>query len=90
MTEAGRPGDARAGALVVRMGKAVQQHDRDRVETIGAGASKVGGEARLVERREHCAGGVDPFADLDDALVEHVGEANVEGEQVRTILVADA
>ena len=69
---------------------AVHKDDGDRAD---AGVERVlEGHTRrlLVERRQHAAFRVDPLVDLDHPLVEHLGQHDVAGEQLRPVLVTDA
>ncbi len=69
---------------------AVQQDDGDRVKAVAAQTSERGSGGFFVERSQYLSIGADPLIDLDDLVVEHVGQHDVEREQVRARLVTDA
>ena len=67
----------------------VQQNDRGAPEARRVGGLEIGAEAPLVERLEHVAAGADPLARRDDARVEHLGQLDLQREDVGALLAAD-
>ena len=79
------------GAVLVRGGLvAVHEGDGDGADAVIVGLLEGGADGRFVEGFEDLARGVEAFGDFDAALEEHFGELDIEVEDARAILVADA
>ena len=76
--------------LVDGVADGVQQRDGHGTQAFPSCSSQVAGQRRLVERLEHGPVGRDSLLRLDGSRVEHCRQADVPGEDVRTVLVPDA
>ena len=77
--------------LVLGIAVGVHEHDRDRLDAVGA--ARAASSARTASRSGALldrAVGAHALVDLDDALVQHLGLDDVLGEDLRPRLVADA
>ena len=82
--------ERRDAPLVLREGPGVHQRDCNGIEAPCPRICQCGANGRLVERRHLAAIGADPARDLQHIAVEHGRKTNIEVEQPRTRLVADA
>ena len=88
--EAHLSGDLGQAGLVVGVAVAVQQHDGRRAQAVPVGRGELAPGVVFVEPSLHGAVGPHPLVHGDHPAVHHVGQHDVEGEQVGTGLVADA
>ena len=77
-------------ALVLGMLEAVHEDDGDGIYPVGLRLLHGGAQAAFVERPLHRAVGAHPLVDLHDALVEHLRQHDLLGEDVGPRLVGDA
>ena len=89
LAEADALGDLGDPLFMPRKRVAVQQHDRDAVESCFSRGLEVGGYAVCVERRNDLAVGREALLRFDDPRVEHLRQADVEREDFRPLLRAD-
>ena len=82
--------DGRRGILMRDVAIAMHEDDGDRSDAVGEGRGHVLTQARGVQRHEHASVRHDAFPRLDHAVIEHVGQHDVTGKQLRPVLVADA
>ena len=76
--------------FVVGMAIAVQQHDGHRFHpTLARHCHAVDGRLQI-QRTQHCAVGCDTLVDFEHLGIEHLGQDDVQLEQVRAGLVPDA
>ena len=76
--------------FVLGVAVAVHQHDRASAQARFVGLDERHLQRGLVERLQHVTVGTDPLVDLYHALVEHLWQHDVAGEDRRAILVGDA
>ena len=89
----GEPGGARQfghAPLVLRVRVAVHEGDRHRVQSGAVSFLQPPPRPVLVERPHHHAVGADALVHLEHLRVRRLGQRDVEGEDVRPVLVADA
>lgn len=77
-------------AFVCGVAIAVDQHDRERTHARVEHAAQRRFGTLNVERHDHLAVRADALVDLDDGLVQRIGQHDVEVEQARPVLVRDA
>ena len=75
--------------LVLVVPIAVHQHDRYRAHATLQNGGKLRLDESLVQRYEHLAIRAHALVHLNDGLVQHLGQLDVEREKVRTVLIAD-
>ncbi|CFE46881.1 Uncharacterised protein [Mycobacterium tuberculosis] len=68
----------------------MQAHHRDRADSVRMGLPHLLAQCLQVGCPQHPAVGCDPFIDLDDPLIKHLGQHDPPVEDARTILVGDA
>ncbi|MDR8763757.1 hypothetical protein FEP90_05478 [Burkholderia multivorans] len=90
LREADAPRELRERAFVRGVAIAVDQHDRERAHAVVEHAAQRRLGAGEIERRHDLAVRADAFVDLDDGLVQRIGQHDVEIEQPRPVLVRDA
>ena len=73
-----------------RVANGVQESNRYGTQAFPAGGGKRRGQMCLVQRLQHGAVGGEPFASLERPRVEHGGQPDIPGEDVRAVLVTDA
>ncbi len=78
------------GLLVIGIPIGVHEHDRDRLDAVGERGIELEAHRAEIGRAFHRAVGAHALVDLDHALEQHFGLDDVLGENLRTILVADA
>ncbi len=88
--EAGGARQLRHAPFVFRVGVAVHEGDGDRFVAGAAGLAKAARRALLVERAYDVAVGADALVHLEDSRVHRLRQPDVECEDVRPVLVADA
>ncbi len=76
-------------ALVLGPGVGVHEHDRHRIDAVGARCAQLRLQFREVERRLHASVGAHALARLDDTGVEHLRLDDPLGEDVGARLRAD-
>ncbi len=68
----------------------MHQHDRDRPQSLRVHALQIGSHDGFVQRLDHLAAGADALRHLAHGGLQQLGQDDVEGEEVRPVLVADA
>ena len=90
LREAGGARQLRHAPLMLRVAVAVHQGDGHRLVAGAAGLAQPAPRRLLVQWDHHGAVGAHAFVHLEDATVHRLRQADVEGEDVGAVLVADA
>jgi len=90
LREADLARDLRRAPLMRRITIAVHEADRDRAQPGGMSLAECAPRAVLVEGPEHATFGAHPLVDLGDAREQHRRLLDLQAEEVRPVLIADA